>query len=203
MKIRLTRDELKRQRDALSRFQRYLPILEVKKKQLQMEILHQELLLERKREEAKKKKEQILNWAGLLADSGLDLKPWILPQKRLYTTKNIAGIDIPYLEKLEFSPVDYDLFLVPLWVDYALDALKEWVSLRAEVANLEEIIAILKEELRITTQRVNLFEKIKIPQAEEAIRVIKIYLGDQMANAVARSKLAKKKLEEYEEAVIR
>jgi V/A-type H+-transporting ATPase subunit D len=56
----------------------------------------------------------------------------------------------------------------------------------------------LRRELRITTQRVNLFEKVKIPEAEEAIRLIKIYIGDQMSNAVGRSKIAKRKIEELE-----
>ena len=56
-------------------------------------------------------------------------------------------------------------------------------------------LAEIAKELRITTQRVNLFEKIKIPKAEEAIRLIKIYIGDQMTNAVGRSKIAKRKIE--------
>ncbi|MDP2927327.1 MAG: V-type ATP synthase subunit D, partial [Candidatus Omnitrophota bacterium] len=62
---------------------------------------------------------------------------------------------------------------------------------------------ILRQELRVTTQRVNLFEKVKIPLAEENIRLIKIYIGDQMANAVGRSKIAKRKIEELilEEAI--
>jgi len=73
------------------------------------------------------------------------------------------------------------------------------VSLREEIKVLGKGIDILRQELRITTQRVNLFEKIKIPEAGEAIRVIKIYLGDQMTNAVGRSKIAKRKIEEYAE----
>jgi respiratory nitrate reductase gamma subunit len=48
---------------------------------------------------------------------------------------------------------------------------------------------------RITTQRVNLFEKVKIPECLDNIRVIRIYLGDQQANAVGVSKVAKKKIE--------
>ncbi|MBU1147018.1 MAG: hypothetical protein KKD11_01570, partial [Candidatus Omnitrophica bacterium] len=48
----------------------------------------------------------------------------------------------------------------------------------------------------IATQRVNLFEKIKIPACKENIRLIRIYLGDQQTNAVGRSKIAKKKIEE-------
>jgi V/A-type H+-transporting ATPase subunit D len=41
---------------------------------------------------------------------------------------------------------------------------------------------------------VNLFEKVKIPEAKENIRVIKIYLGDQQIAAVVRGKIAKNKI---------
>jgi len=54
----------------------------------------------------------------------------------------------------------------------------------------------LRKELSVTTQRVNLFEKVKIPEAQENIRLIKIYIGDQLSNAVGRSKIAKRKIEE-------
>ena len=50
--------------------------------------------------------------------------------------------------------------------------------------------------MRSTAQRVNLFEKVKIPEARENIRVIGIYLGDQQTSAVVRGKIAKKKLQE-------
>ncbi|MCX5669743.1 MAG: hypothetical protein NTU94_00260, partial [Planctomycetota bacterium] len=49
-------------------------------------------------------------------------------------------------------------------------------------------------------QRVNLFEKIKIPEAREAIRVIRIRLGDEMTAAVGRAKIAKAKFGEEESA---
>ena len=68
-------------------------------------------------------------------------------------------------------------------------------SMREEIRIIEEGERILRQELRVTTQRVNLFEKVKIPDALEAIRLIKIYIGDQMANAVGRSKIAKRKIE--------
>ena len=68
------------------------------------------------------------------------------------------------------------------------------MSCLGDSANKERI-SILKAELRVTTQRVNLFEKIKIPECLENIRKIRIYLGDQMANAVGISKVAKKKIE--------
>jgi len=88
------------------------------------------------------------------------------------------------------------LFVVPLWVDFAIEALHTLVSLKNEIMLIKEGINVLRQELRITTQRVNLFEKVKIPETEEAIRLIKVYIGDQMANAVGRSKIAKRKIEE-------
>ena len=94
------------------------------------------------------------------------------------------------------NPRQYDLFLTPPWLDAGIEALRDMVSLREEIRVLEKGISVLKHELRITTQRVNLFEKVKIPEAKEAIRRIKIYIGDQMTNAVGRSKIAKNKIEE-------
>lgn len=40
----------------------------------------------------------------------------------------------------------------------------------------------------------NLFEKVKIPETQENIRRISIYLADQQVNAVVRSKIAKRKI---------
>ena len=59
---------------------------------------------------------------------------------------------------------------------------------------MREQIRLLGEELRITTQRVNLFEKVKIPDTKENIRLIQIYMGDQQTAAVVRGKMAKNKL---------
>jgi V/A-type H+-transporting ATPase subunit D len=113
-------------------------------------------------------------------------------------------VDLPVFERIDFVAAEYDLFATPLWVDFAIEALRSLVSLEEDIKTLEKEINILKHELRITAQRVNLFEKVKIPEAIEAIRLIKIYIGDQMANAVGRSKMAKRKIEEvvFEEVLV-
>jgi len=198
-KIKLTKGELKRQRDYLRQYLRYLPTLQLKKQQLQMEILHQYSLLEEKKQAELAKINQVQTWVGLLTDKEVDLESMVKPEEVATSLKNIAGVDLPIFQRAEFAPWDYDLFLTPLWVDAALEELRKLVSLREEIKVLGKGIDILRQELRITTQRVNLFEKIKIPEADEAIRVIKIYLGDQMTNAVGRSKIAKRKIEEYAE----
>ena len=203
-KIKLTKGELKRQRDALRQYERYLPTLQLKKQQLQLEILQQVSVLSEKKHIFAKKKESVLLWSGLLVEAGITFKDWLVPSSVSTITKNVAGVDLPVFERADFAESEYDLFDTPLWVDFALEHLRALVSLEKEVAVAEKAIAILKQELRITTQRVNLFEKIKIPEAEESIRLIKIYIGDQMTNAVGRSKIAKRKIEEevFEEALL-
>jgi V/A-type H+-transporting ATPase subunit D len=91
--------------------------------------------------------------------------------------------------------MDYDLNETPFWVDRAVEELRKLVRCVIESQIIQEQIQRLQKELRTTTQRVNLFEKVKIPESLENIRKITIYLGDQQANAVGISKVAKKKIE--------
>jgi V/A-type H+-transporting ATPase subunit D len=195
-KIKLTKGELKKQRDDLRQFLRYLPTLQLKKQQLQMEILRGNNLLDEKALAENSRRTAVLAWAGLLAEGEVFSAGWVVPMKIVTGSKNVAGVDLPVFERVEFKEAEYDLFLVPPWVDAGIDFLRELVSLREEIRVMRQAVEILRHELRITTQRVNLFEKVKIPDAEEAIRRIKIYIGDQMANAVGRSKIAKRKIEE-------
>ncbi len=194
-KLKLTKGELKKQRDALKQYERYLPTLQLKKQQLQLEILGQINLLSEKKQLESKKRESTKAWIGLATEPGISLKEWLVPTNIITSAKNIAGVDIPIFERVDFNPAEYDLFSMPLWVDFAVEALRTLVSLGEEIKIIEKGTAVLRQELRITAQRVNLFEKVKIPETSEAIRLIKIYIGDQMSNAVGRSKIAKRKIE--------
>lgn len=193
-KIKLTKGELKKQRDALKQFERYLPTLQLKKQQLQLEIRQQDSILAERQQTLLKKRQAIDSWIGLLSDETVDLKPFLLPQATVTHPKNISGTNIFVFDGIEFSAAEYDLFTTPLWVDAAVDAFRAIIVLREETVVIEQGIAILRQELRVTSQRVNLFERVKIPEAEENIRLIKIYIGDQMANAVGRCKIAKRKI---------
>jgi len=193
-KVKLTRGELKRQRDALSQFQRYLPTLQLKKQQLQLEILRLAGFLQDRKKAWTKKREEVRVWIGLLADPAVDVAPWIKPREVVTRARNVAGVDVPVFVTARFEPAEYDFFSAPLWIDTAIEQLRILASGEAEIKVTEEGLAILRRELRHTAQRVNLFEKVKIPETRHAIRLIKIYIGDQMANAVGRSKIAKKKI---------
>ena len=192
-KIRLTKNELKRQKDELKRFNRYLPTLMLKKQQLQVEILRVQRAEAERRARIDGELAEVRGWVGLLGEeAGLE---GMLQDLRLrVTTGNIAGIDIPLFHDLEIVVASYDLFTTPLWVDKALEAIGRVLKLEAEIIVLDEQRRRLAHELRITSQRVNLFEKVKIPETREGIRRIGIYLGDQQTAAVVRGKIAKGKL---------
>ena len=191
--IKFTKNELKKQKDALKRYERYLPTLQLKKQQLQMVIRSVEQQEREKRAEQEAVRSRISAWIELFGeDAGLaDL----VKIGRLETeTGNIAGVDIPVFKSISYEDIAYDLFASPLWVDSAVDSLKKLVAFDEELRILQKQVELLNQELRITSQRVNLFEKVKIPEAKNNIRIIRIYLGDQQTAAVVRGKIAKRKI---------
>jgi V/A-type H+/Na+-transporting ATPase subunit D len=93
-----------------------------------------------------------------------------------------------------YENIPYDLMVYPLWVDAGIKKLKEMFLWTRNCLSWKSRQNLLSEELRITTQRVNLFEKVKIPDTKENIRRINIFLGDQQTAAVVRGKMSKSKL---------
>ncbi|MCX7819886.1 MAG: V-type ATP synthase subunit D [Kiritimatiellae bacterium] len=194
-KIKHTKNELKAQRDALKRYQRYLPTLMLKKQQLQMEVRGVEAKLEEYHRREAALDARLAGWVRLFSEP-YDVGALVRLRRVRTGVGNIAGVTIPILEAVEFDRTMPDLFNTPPWVDDGRAALEEMIRLRVEREVLEAQLRALRDELRTTTQRVNLFEKVKIPETRENIRVIRIFLGDQMTAAVSRAKIAKGKSSE-------
>ncbi|MDT8317724.1 MAG: V-type ATP synthase subunit D [bacterium] len=193
-KIKLTKHELKRHKESLRRYNRFLPTLVAKKQQLQREIVRVKGEIAKLKSTEEKVREGMRPWAKLLAeDVGLDGMITLKGIRR--KSDNVAGVDIPLFGGADIEVAEYDLLTTPLWVDSAVEAIVKLMELGAEQGILGEQLKLLSEELVITTQRVNLFEKVKIPEAIEAIRRITIHLGDQQTAAVVWAKMAKRKME--------
>ncbi len=195
-KIKLTKGELKRQRDSLQQFRHYLPILQLKKKQLQIKIEKIRRVLAEKIEALSLLEDKIRQWQGLLADPLIDIKPWLEVERVTTFIMNIAGAEVPVFEEVSFKQISIDYYSTPFWIDKGIQQLRDFIAILIEIEILKKQINILEKELRTTTQRVNLFEKIKIPECLNNIRIIRIYLGDMQANAVGIGKIAKKKVAE-------
>ena len=194
-KIKLTRPELKRYREALRRYERYLPMLKLKQQRLQVSLRD----VAQQRREAQQQRDEIeaalRQYESVLADrAGIPLDTWAKPSDVFVDEKNVAGVPVPVFRDVAFPEARYSLFGTPPWVDRALADMRELSGRQARVEVLEQQEQVLRRELMRIIQRVNLFEKIMIPGAREAIRRIRIKLGDEMTDAVGRSKIAKKKL---------
>ena len=190
-KIKLTKTELKAQTDALKRFQRFLPMLQLKKQQLQGEIAAIVSQAEAVATRENDVRRSLESWVGLFA-TGEDLLSGLVTVTAIKTsTANIAGVEIPVFDGIDTEVRPVDLWATPAWVDDAVAALTDVLALQSERIVLERQRELVAEELRTTSQRVNLFEKVKIPECRENIRVIKIAIGDEQTAAVTRGKIAK------------
>jgi V/A-type H+-transporting ATPase subunit D len=194
-KLKLTKNEQKKQKDNLKRFQRYLPTLMLKKQQLQAEIRTVEVRLNDLKALKERSEENIKKWIAVFGEVDM-FTPDILRITKMITSEgNIAGVAVPIFESAEFDTLQYSLIDKPLWLDHAVDSMKKNLLLDLEMQSLEEQQRRLRKELKTTNQRVNLFEKIKIPEAKVTIKKIGIYLGDQQTAAVVRGKISKRGME--------
>lgn len=201
MAVKLTKNELKVQKDRLKQFQRYLPTLQLKKQQLQAVVMQAAAQLEQVERQRQAAVAGLDDWVAVFAENDSfppdkRLEALVRPRSVVCGQENIAGVTVPVFQELAFEDIQYDVADYPLWVDTAAVRLREIAGLDAMAKTLRQRVTLLERELRATAQRVNLFEKVKIPEAKENIRVIGIYLGDQQTSAVVRGKIAKKKLQE-------
>ena len=193
-KIKLTKNELKVQKDALKMYRRYLPTLTLKKQQLQAEIRSIEAKAKAVRKEREHLEFAFRDWIAVFSERDAFPEGIVTVSNIRKGKGNIAGVDIPTFEGADFSRGDYDLYVTPLWVDIAAKHMERAMSLDLEAEVLDEQVILLEKELRATSQRVNLFEKVKIPETEENIKKISIYMADQQVSAVVRSKISKRKI---------
>lgn len=196
-KIKLTRTELKSQRDKLARFMRYLPTLKLKQQQVHASILQTRQELAKVQQAVNKTEKTISAYDGLFNDvAGVNFTGLSTPDSIDTTTHSIAGVYVPQFQTIIFPKADFSLFGTAPWVDRALADLKKLNRQTAELGILQECLDLLQAELKKVMQRVNLFEKVMIPTTQDNIRRIRIALGDQMTAGVARAKIAKAKLEQ-------
>jgi len=198
-KLKLTKNQLKKEKDALKMFQRYLPMLQLKKQQLQLELARIKKQREEREGIIKQARAEVEGWIEVFAQSSL--KGWLTVKKINTTVGNVAGVEIPVFQEAEIEKKPYDFMQTPLWVDFALEKIEAILREKAALSVLKRQEELVGEELRIATQRVNLFEKVMIPRTQENIRVIKIYLGDMQTAEVVRGKIAKAKAAARREAL--
>lgn len=201
MRLSLNKNSLKRERDHLTMYQRFLPSLDLKRQQLltahkAAQQAHAEL--ESRADQQQQSLERVL---PLLGSSTVDLEQLnqlVKVRDVSIETENIVGAYVPRLHSMEIDQASYSRLTLPFWVDQLMVSLEQTIRLNVELQISHERVRVLAAAARKITQRVNLFEKVLIPQARANIRRIGIALSDQERASVVRSKLAKKKQKQSE-----
>lgn len=193
-RLKLNKVELTRLRRDVKTYNQYLPVLKLKQEQLQAEQLKARRELARLTAGLQAAREALKSVIPLLAEPLLfDISALLTPLKVTVEQRMVAGVDVPVLAELTFPDLNLSYFGNPIWFTKYISKLREFTYLDLETRSYTERLARITAELRRTSQKVNLFELVLVPQAKEGIRRIRIALGDQQVAAVGRAKIAKSK----------
>tara|TARA_B100001939_G_scaffold328249_1_gene323392 strand:+ start:66532 stop:67167 length:636 start_codon:yes stop_codon:yes gene_type:complete len=122
--------------------------------------------------------------------------------------RNIAGVSLPELDSIEFHVRDYSYFAGRAWVSEGVRIVKKLNEMNVRIQLTERTVEILHYARKKTTQKVNLYEKVQIPEYRDALRKIKGFLEDQenlsrAAQKIVKSRHEARQREEDEEAALR
>jgi len=201
-RLKLSKSGLAEQRAQLDLCKRTLPSLDLKRRQLTVELAK----ARRAHAEARVAVDALETRVGeelpMLANPDIEVRGLVKMTAFELDEENVVGVRLPRLTRVECEVADYSLLARPAWVDLVVDRLKEIAEEQTRLLVLAERVRILQLHERRTTQRVNLFEQILIPTAKRNIQRIQIFLGDAERAAVVRSKLAKAKQERARRAAL-
>ena len=190
-RLNLSKMQLAREKADLAMYRRYLPSLDLKRKQLSAERNLSEKRIEEIEREIAHQIEGIGAEIPMLANKEIDLKELVTLKSVQLGEANLVGQRLPVLKDIEIEIAPYGFMVRPHWVDLVTKRLKEVLRLRVERLVEQRRIKLLEEAVVKVTQRVNLFDKVTIPRAKANIRRINIALGDLERAAVVNSKISK------------
>jgi V/A-type H+/Na+-transporting ATPase subunit D len=174
-----------------------LPTLKSKESALRLSI---QKLKDRVKEEEK-------GLAGLVGAAGEYMEFWgefpynIFSLKTMVTKPvRIAGVLVPDFDHIEWEAREFSRFNKPGWLATGIDQLRQIAQAASMVEITQKQITLLEHARRKTTQKVNLYEKVQIPEYVSAIQRITRYLEDVENLEKAAMKIVKRRLGVAEES---
>jgi V/A-type H+/Na+-transporting ATPase subunit D len=107
--------------------------------------------------------------------------------------KNIAGVKIPILKDIIFKISNFSLFHQQAWVPAGIQKIMEIIRLKIEITTVQKQFEVLNYARKKTTQKVNLYEKVQIPEYQNAIRKTKRFLEDKENLEKSAQKIVKER----------
>ena len=191
--LSISKSSLKKQRDQLRLFERFLPSLDLKRQQLLTEYKRAQERAAQIDREVERSTRELSGLMEPLGAANFDLSGLVSLESAVIDEENVMGARLPVLGDVKFRTAEYSTLAKPFWVDLLVENLERMARLRLESQVAQERLRRLHAAVRRITQRVNLFEKVLIPRAKKSIKRIQIGLAETERSAVVRSKIAKRK----------
>jgi len=182
---------LHEQSKRLAAFERFLPSVDLKRRQLIAERNKAIRAVAERREQLETVIERVTAEIPMLAEGPEDLTGMVTVQDRDIGEENMMGVRLPVLKGVQIHQRPYPLLGRPPWIDRLVDFLVDALELELRYQVDTERLRLLEEAVRRSTQRFNLFDKVLIPRTRANIRQIRLFLADQSTAAVVRAKIAK------------
>ena len=192
-KLALNKTTLNREGRKLKSFRQFVPALDLKRKQLLSARQETRKSLEQTEQLLADLQQQVADQLPMLANSDVELASLLQIRTCDVGYINLVGLELPELRQFEVELAQYSRLLYPHWVDVLLDLQQRALKAEIEIQIYRQRLALLEEGLQKTTQRLNLFDKVLIPQARANIRKIQVALSDAERAGVVRAKIAKNK----------
>ena len=192
-KLALNKSSLARESTQLSEYRRFLPSLELKRLQIMAERAKAKEALARLERDYGRCFDDLAASLPMLANKFVPLEGLVRLKKAARGEQNLSGTVLPVLDEIDVETEPYSLLARPHWVDPYVEGMRALLRLNLERDVARERIEKLIEAEAVISRRVNLFEKVLIPQAERNIRKIRMALADAERDAVVRAKISKRK----------
>jgi len=186
-----SKTNLDRLRKQLAVYRRVLPSLDLKRRQLSVELAAARARLAETARELQGAVEATGARLPMAANEQIELSGLVRLAGARIVEEHDLGIALPRLDEVEWIVAPYSRLVRPHWVDPLTESLRAIGALRLQQQVQQERLRRLQAGLARTIQRINLFDKVLIPRTERDIRRIHIALGDAERDAIARAKIAK------------
>jgi V/A-type H+-transporting ATPase subunit D len=190
-RLKLSKAALQQEHIKLKLYVKLLPSLELKRRQLTLELGKARREYAAARAEVERLEARVGAELPMLANTEIELRGLVKMTAFDLERENVVGVRLPVLKKVECQVAEYSPLAKPVWVDALAERLGDAAEARTRIQVAAERVRILSRAERRITQRVNLFEKILIPKTRSNIERIQIWLGDMGRAAVVQAKLAK------------
>ncbi len=191
--LTLSKSTYLKEQKKLDNYERYLPSLELKRKQLIVEKNKADQKLQKLQNTYDLHMHQSGETLQMLSNDEIALERMVSVKASSIVSENIVGVALPKVDSIDIEVKPYGYLTKPHWVDVYVERLKQACELHITLQIQKQRCDILHQAARKAAQRVNLVGEVLIPEVKANMRKISIFLGDNERAAVVRSKLAKRK----------